>query len=83
MLKSVISRKTYYNFKQPVGNGEFYLTDTEAFALSLYVGTLSCDTPVVPHWWPYAERNISRHGNPLKELREAQEHRRKIVITVD
>ena len=76
-------KKEYHNFKRFSGDGQFYLTDAEAFALNLYVCNLSCETAVVPHWWPYAERNIARHSDPLADLRVAQEQRRKIVVTVE
>ena len=61
---------------------EFYLTDAEAFALNMYLHNGALD-PVVPHWWPYAERNIARHNDPLKALKEAQKNNSKIVITFD
>lgn len=69
----------YLNLKRST---EFYLTPMEAFALNMYL----CQgffTTIPPHWWPYAERNIARHGDPLKDLREAKEQNKKIVITYD
>jgi len=62
--------KKYLNVARGI---EFYMTDAEAFALNMYLcsGILE---PISPHWWPYAERNIARHGDPLKELREAKEY---------
>ena len=69
--------KKYLNIIRGV---EFYITDAEAFALNMYLcsGILE---PVPPHWWPYAERNIARHGNPLKELRDAKEHNTDIDLS--
>lgn len=58
---------------------EFYMTDREAFSLYMYLNNFGAK--VVPHWWPYAERNIARHDDPLKYLREAKEQNKKIVIT--
>lgn len=73
-----------FNMKQyqkPDSTGifrDFYLTDAEALSLSLYLKNFRA--PVTPHWWPYAARNIARHGDPLKELREAQKENKTIVI---
>ena len=72
-------KEKYLNLKKDV---EFYITPMEAFALNLYLcsGIFSI---IPPHWWPYAERNIARHADPLKDLREAKEQNKKIVVTFD
>lgn len=72
-------QEKYLNLKQDV---EFYMTPMEAFALNLYLCEGIFKT-IPPHWWPYAERNIARHHDPLKDLREAKEQKRKVVVTVD
>lgn len=61
---------------------EFYLTPAEGFALSMYLCCGIFET-IPPHWWAYAERNIARHHDPLKYLREAKENNQKIVVTLD
>ena len=71
----------FKNKKYTKKGAEFYLTDAEAFALYMYLNNIF--EPMVPHWWPYASRNIARHGNPLKELNEAKAHNKKIVLTSD
>jgi hypothetical protein len=71
--------RTYLNLKQ---NTEFYMTPMEAFALNLYLCSGIFET-IPPHWWAYAERNIARHNDPLKYLREAKETKQKIVVTLD
>lgn len=71
--------RAYLNLKQ---NTEFYMTPMEAFALNLYLCSGIFST-IPPHWWPYAERNIARHADPLKALREAKEQNKKIVVTLD
>ena len=58
---------------------EFYMTDREAFSLYMYLNNFGAK--VTPHWWPYAARNIERHGNPLAALMEAKIHDKKIVVT--
>lgn len=70
----LIDRKAVYslNFKASqykLNDTEFYLSKKEALDVYLYLKSLHCET--MPHWWPYAERNIRRHGDPLKVLREA------------
>ena len=70
----LIDRKAVYSFDfktklYKLNNTEFYLSKKEALDVYLYLKSLHCET--VPHWWPYAERNIRRHGDPLKVLREA------------
>lgn len=68
-------------YQKPDSTGifrDFYLTDTEALYLYMYLHNFRA--PVTPHWWPYAARNIMRHGDPLKELREAQKENKTIVI---
>lgn len=73
------AKAKYLNLKRDT---EFYLTPMEAFALSMYL----CQgffEPILPHWWLYAARNIARHNDPLKDLREAKEQKKKIVITYD
>ena len=72
------NKKSYKKQGKDGKFGEFYLTDTEAFALFMYLNNFG--TQVVPHWWPYAARNIARHSNPLKELMEAQKENKKIVV---
>lgn len=67
--------KKYCNM---VRDTEFYLTDAEAFALYMYLNNFNCQ--ITPHWWPYAERNIARHGNPMKELNEAKQRGAQIGI---
>lgn len=69
--------KKYINFKRDI---EFYMTDTEAFMLNMYLCTGLFEI-IEPHWWPYAERNIARHGNPLKEFKDAQSNGSKIVLS--
>lgn len=69
----------YMNLKR---DSEFYITPAEAFALNMYLCCGIFET-IPPHWWPYAERNIARHYDPLKDLREAQEQKKKIVVTFD
>ena len=71
--------KKYLNLSR---DSEFYMTDAEASALNLYLIS-GVFNPVVPHWWPYAERNIARHDNPLKELKDALAENKKVVITYD
>ena len=70
----LIDRKAVYNLDftsrvYKLNDTEFYLSKKEALDVYLYLKSLHCET--VPHWWPYAERNIRRHGDPLKVLREA------------
>lgn len=70
----LIDRKVVYSFdfktrRYKLNDTEFYLSKKEALDVYLYLKSLHCET--VPHWWPYAERNIRRHGDPLKTLREA------------
>ena len=72
-------KEKYINLKR---NSEFYMTPAEAFALNMYLCCGIFET-IPPHWWPYAERNIARHHDPLADLREAQKHAKKIVVTVD
>ena len=72
-------KEKYLNLKQ---NTEFYMTPMEAFALNMYLCSGVLET-IPPHWWPYAERNIARHADPLKYLREAKEQSKKIVVTLD
>ncbi len=50
--------------------GEFYLSKTEGWQLCKFFESCA-EGGVTPHWWPYAERNIRRHKDPLKELRVA------------
>ena len=72
-------KSKYLNIKRDT---EFYMTPVEAFALNMYL----CQgffAAIPPHWWPYAERNIARHHDPLKDLREAKEQNKKVVITYD
>lgn len=71
----------FKNKKYTKKGAEFYLTDIEAFALYMYLNNIF--EPLVPHWWPYAARNIARHNNPLKELNEAKKQGKKIVLTFD
>lgn len=48
--------------------GEFYLSKTEGWQLCKYLECYA-EGGITPHWWPYAERNIRRHGDPLLDLR--------------
>lgn len=50
--------------------GEFYLSKGEGWQLCKYLENYA-EGGVTPSWWPYAERNIRRHEDPLKELRAA------------
>lgn len=72
-------KEKYMNLKR---DSEFYMTPAEAFALNIYLCSGIFET-IPPHWWPYAERNIARHADPLKDLREAKKHAKKIVVTFD
>ena len=75
-------KEKYRNIKRFQGDGDFYMTPAEAFALNMYLVN-GLFNVIEPHWWPYAERNILRHGDPLADLREAREHKKKIVVTYD
>ena len=70
----LIDKKAVYDFnyvahEYKLNGNEFYLSMKEARDIYLFLKSLRCTT--TPHWWPYAERNIRRHGDPLKVLREA------------
>ena len=72
-------KEKYLNLQR---DKEFYMTPVEAFALNMYLCNGILET-IPPHWWPNAARNIMRHDDPLKDLREAKEQNKKIVVTLD
>lgn len=75
-LKVYINDQRVYSLNPAEGSywskrlGDFYLSKTEGWQLCKYLECYA-EGGVTPHWWPYAERNIQRHEDPLKELRVA------------
>lgn len=84
-VEIVIDGKVTYSFDfksrvYKVDNTEFYLTAMEARNVLMYLKNFNAS--VVPHWWPYAERNIMRHGDPLKKLKDSMRNGRNIEIVI-
>lgn len=48
--------------------GEFYLSKAEGWQLCKYLENYA-EGGVTPSWWPQADKNIRRHGDPLLDLR--------------
>lgn len=52
-----------------INDSLFYLSKKESLDACMYLHTLQCS--ITPHWLPYALRNIMRHGDPFRKLRES------------